>query len=451
MIVLKEILKATNGTLEQAGDQAFSGVSTDSRHVKKGDLFIPIKGEKFDGHRFIEIALKGGAAGALTSKKIKLPKGKTIIYVKDTLKAFHQIAKAYKERFDIPFIGITGSSGKTTTKDMLASILSRAGKTLKTEENFNNEIGVPQTLLKLKKTDRFAVIEMAMQGMNEIEELARIVRPNIAVITNIGSAHIGLLGSGENVAKAKSEILNFQTDKDIAILPANDKHFNFLKNKAKGSVLSFGIGKGSDISAIKIVYQGDTTLFTIRIKGRALQIKLPLPGEHNIYDALAAAAAACSLGIRQEYIKKGLESFKLSSKRLNIIKHNNIRIIDDTYNANPDSMSASLIALKNYPPRRIAVLGDMLELGKASINFHENIGRLAAELKIDELISVGKLGRYISNSAMSSGLKNVHSAASNSDAIKILKSSIKPNDTVLIKGSRGMKMETIVESLAKRQ
>ena len=450
MITLKEILKATGGTLEQTGNSYFSGISTDSRHIKKGDLFIPIKGDKFDGHRFIEIALKSGASGALTSKKIKLPRGKTIIHVKDTLKAFHEIAKAFKERFDIRLIGITGSSGKTTTKDMLASILSRTGRTLKTEENFNNEIGVPKTLLSLSKSHKFAVIEMAMQGAGEIKELARITRPDVAVITNIGSAHIGLLRSEKNVAKAKSEILNFQSKKDVAVLPADDKYFNFLKQRSKGKVISFGIFNSPDVSAVNIRYQGDLTLFSIKTKDFLLPIKLPLPGRHNICDALAAGTAAHALGIKPAYIKKGLENFKLSSKRLNIIKLKNIKIIDDTYNANPDSMSASLLALKNYPPRRIAVLGDMLELGKSARRSHENIGKLAAALQIEELISVGKLSRYISRGAKRDGLKNVHAARSNAEAIKLLKNSVKPNDTILIKGSRGMKMESIVEGLAKR-
>jgi UDP-N-acetylmuramoyl-tripeptide--D-alanyl-D-alanine ligase len=447
MFTLNEILKITGGTLKKAGNRAFSGVSTDSRNAKKGDLFIPIKGGKFDGHRFILQALKSGASGTLTSKKTPFPKGKTVIYVKNTLKAFHQIAQAYKERFDIPLIGITGSSGKTTTKDMLASILSRAGRTLKTEENYNNEIGVPKTLLSLSKSHKFAVIEMAMQGPGEIEELARMTRPDIAVITNIGSAHIGLLRSGKNVAKAKGEILGFQSKKDITVLPADDKFFNFLKKKARGKIVSFGISNPSDISAINIKYKGDQTLFSIKTKHFLLPVKLPLPGKHNIYDALAAAAAACALGIRQEHIKKGLENFKLSSKRLNIIRLNNIRIIDDTYNANPDSMSASLAALKNYPPRRIAVLGDMLELGRSSRRSHEDIGKLAAELKIEKLISVGKLAKDISKGAKLSGLKNVHAARSNAEAVKILKRSIRPNDTILIKGSRGMKMESIVEGL----
>lgn len=448
MITLKDVLSATGGALLQSRASSFSGVSTDSRQIKKDDLFIPIIGEKFDGHKFIVSALKKGASGTLTSdKKMALPKDKTVILVKDTLKAYHQIARAYKEKFRIPFIGVTGSSGKTTTKDMLASILSRSGKTLKTEENFNNEIGVPKTLLTLNKTHRYAVIEMAMQGLGEIEELAWIARPDVAVITNVGSAHMESLGTEKNIAKAKGEILKFQKKKDIAILPADDKYFSYLKKKAKGKVLSFGIDSPADVSAKDIRYLCDSSNFTIESKDLKVQIDLPLPGKHNIYDTLAAAAAAHAAGIKPDQIKKGLESFKLSSKRLNIINVDGIRIIDDTYNANPDSMAASLSILENYPGRRIAVLGDMLELGKIAKKSHENIGRFAANLNIESLVAVGNLSKYTAMGAKAGGLKNVHSSKTNGEAVAILKKMTRPNDTILIKGSRGMRMEKIVEAL----
>ena len=404
MISLKEVLSATTGKLLQnGGSSGFSGISIDSRTIKNGELFIPIIGKTFDGHKFIDSALKKGAAASLTSKKIKLLKSKTIIKVDDTLKAFHHIAKAHKEKFNIPLIGITGSSGKTTTKDMLASILSFAGKTLKTEENYNNEIGVPKTLLKLNKSYKYAVIEMAMQRIGEIEDLAWFTCPNIAVITNIGSAHMEHLRSENNIAKAKSEILKFQKRNDFAVLPADDKYFIFLKKKAKGRIITLGIDSISDVRAEAIRFQNDSSSFILATKRFSIRIDLPLPGKHNIYDALAAAAAACALKIDPKYIKKGLENFKLSSKRLNIKYLKRIRLIDDTYNANPDSMSASLNVLENYPPRRIAVLGDMMELGKLSRKSHENIGRLAANLNIETLITVGKLAKYIALGAKRAG------------------------------------------------
>jgi UDP-N-acetylmuramoyl-tripeptide--D-alanyl-D-alanine ligase len=448
MISLKEVLSATTGKLLQnGGSSGFSGISIDSRTIKNGELFIPIIGKTFDGHKFIDSALKKGAAASLTSKKIKLLKSKTIIKVDDTLKAFHHIAKAHKEKFNIPLIGITGSSGKTTTKDMLASILSFAGKTLKTEENYNNEIGVPKTLLKLNKSYKYAVIEMAMQRIGEIEDLAWFTCPNIAVITNIGSAHMEHLRSENNIAKAKSEILKFQKRNDFAVLPADDKYFIFLKKKAKGRIITLGIDSISDVRAEAIRFQNDSSSFILATKRFSIRIDLPLPGKHNIYDALAAAAAACALKIDPKYIKKGLENFKLSSKRLNIKYLKRIRLIDDTYNANPDSMSASLNVLENYPPRRIAVLGDMMELGKLSRKSHENIGRLAANLNIETLITVGKLAKYIALGAKRAGLNNTYATRNNKEALKILKKIIQSEDTVLVKGSRGMHMEEICEKL----
>ena len=428
---------------------SFSGISTDSRQIKKGSLYIPIIGSRFDGHKFISSAIKNGASAVLTSQKSLPTEDITVIYVKDTLKAFHQIARYYKEKHKIPFFGITGSSGKTTTKDMLASILSQAGRTLKTEENFNNEIGVPKTLLALNKANKYAVIEMAMQGPGEIKELAWIVRPDVAVITNIGSAHIERLISQKNTAKAKGEILEFQKKKDIAVLPADDKFFSYLKKKAKGRSISFGIDSPADVCAKNIRFRSDSSSFDIETKTYKIKIDLPLPGKHNIYDALAAAAAAYAAKIKPSQIKKGLESFKLSSKRLNLINFKGLRIIDDTYNANPDSMAAALSILENNPPRRIAVIGDMLELGKIARKSHENIGRLAANLNIETLITVGDLSKYAAAGARASGLRNIYSVRSNKEALKVLKKMIKPNDTILVKGSRGMHMENIVDGLMK--
>lgn len=451
MDTLRWILSATRGKLLQGSHVSrISGISTDSRRIKPGELFIPLKGKRFDGHKFINFALKKGAAGALTSKAVKVTvKGKAVIRVNDTLTAYHNIAFANRKKYGLPVIGITGSSGKTTTKDMLAEVLSKAGKTLKTEENFNNEIGVPQALLKLNNSHKFAVIEMAMQGIGEIEALARIALPNIAIVTNIGSAHMEHLISEDNIARAKSEILKFQKKNDIAILPADDKYFRFLKRRARSKVISFGMNNDADISARNIRFESDSSYFLLRTKRFAVGIYLPLPGKHNIYDALAAAAAAYALNIGPDHIKKGLETFKLSDKRLNIISTKHMKIIDDTYNANPDSMAASLNILENYPPRRIAVLGDMLELGPIARKSHENIGELAANLNIDALITVGKLGKYVAKSAKSHGLRNIHVIKSNREAVRLLKKLLRPNDTILVKGSRGMHMEEIVEGISR--
>ncbi len=384
-------------------------ISIDSRTVKPGELFIPIKGPNFDGHDFIEEARKKGAL---------------VLNVKDGNKALQKLAKEQRTKFKIPIIGVTGSVGKTTTKDMLASILAQEKLTLKNEENYNNEIGVPLTLLKLNKKHKYAVIEMAMQGLGEIELLANIVRPNIAIITNIGEAHLEFLKNKKNVAKAKAEIFKYQTKKDFAIINADDEFFGNLSKaaKQKSKVVTFGIIKKADITPKDL-------------KG----IKLPLPGQHNIYNALAAIAAAKLLGIKKKSIKKGLETFKASSKRMDIFDHpNGIRIINDTYNANPQSMEAALKVLSIHQARKVAVLGDMFELGKKSIPAHKRIGKLARKLGVDEFITVGKLSK---------NMKANHHFKNNQAAIIGLKKLILKGDAILIKGSRGMKMEEIVAGL----
>ncbi|MFC1560095.1 UDP-N-acetylmuramoyl-tripeptide--D-alanyl-D-alanine ligase [Candidatus Margulisiibacteriota bacterium] len=457
MFTIEEILKATKGKLLSNGKKnRAKSVSTDSRTIKPGTLFVPLIGKNYDGHKFIPVALKKGAVGTLTSKRTKLPKGKAAILVKDTEKAFQQLAKAYKERFKARFVGITGSSGKTTTKDMLASILALAGKTLKTEENYNNEIGVPLTLFKLTKKHKFCVIEMAMQGIGEIDELAEIVRPNISMIINIGEAHIGLLKSKNAIARTKSEILNYNKRSDISVLPSDDTYFDFLKKKSKCKVLTFGLMNKADVEAREIVNKKNGISFNLIYKGKKTQINLPIPGIHNVYDALAATAAAFALKIKLSHIKRGLEKFILSSKRVEIIHKKGIRIINDSYNANPSSMRSSLEILQTQlpvigkkPPRRIAVLGGMLELGKFTNSGHIKTGRLAAKLGIDKLYTVGKLGKVIALGAKHAGMKDIFTTANNQEAIEKIRSSLKPNDVILIKGSRSMRMEEIAEGLKK--
>lgn len=429
----KELLRATGGKLIRGDiNKTHKNISINSRTLSPGDVFIAIKGWKFDGHDFIREAIKNGASCIIISRsqildpRPCLPAGRSqhginIIYVKDTLKALQNIAAYHRNKFNIPIIGITGSSGKTTTKDMLASILSQELKTLKNEQNFNNEVGVPLTLLKLNKSHQVAVIEMAMQGLGELKLLAKIVKPSIVIITNIGEAHLGHLKTKRNIAKAKSEISTYLKKKDMAILPADDRHLNFLRKK---------IPNGAQISLF-----GEKDIE----KYKSILKYIPLPGQHNVLNALAAIAAAKALRIKDSSIIKGLEKFKPSSKRMDIIKtKNKITIINDTYNANPSSMKAALSTLAAYPGgRKIAVLGDMLELGQKSKFFHNAIGNYAKEMGIDVLISVGKLSRDI---------KADFHYKTTAQAAKKLMAIAKPGDTMLVKGSRGMHMEKIVES-----
>lgn len=435
MLTVQEILKATKGKL-LAGlrNSRFLNVSTDSRKSPEKSLFIPLIGERFDGHRFIGEALRKGASGALTSKPlIALPSHKTIIKVKDTLKTLQNIAAYHRSKFKLPVIGVTGSTGKTTVKDMIASILSGVGVTLKTNENYNNEIGVPLTLLKLNKKHKAAVIEMAMTGLGEIRELAKIAQPRIAVITNIGLTHVGRLKSVRKIAQAKSEILDFLKKGDFAVLPADDKYFSYLKNKAKNKgarIIPFGFSKDADINE------------------KDLTIKLPLPGRHMVLDALAAVAVAKILKVNRKSIEKGLKQVKTSAHRMQIfVNRNRVRVIDDTYNANPHSMQAALEVLRDQKGRRIAVLGNMLELGQRSAALHKKIGKLAAKYNIDSLITVGKLGALIAQAAQDAGSKEVFAFGTKNEAVRKIKSLIKPKDVVLVKASRGMKLEEIVGAL----
>ncbi len=470
-IGLDEILKATQGRLISQHKTSFSSIFIDTRTLKPGALYICIVGKNHDGHKFIGQAIEKGATGILISKypkseirnlTLRLRSGSadtehraesrcpkqtqkiTIIKVKDTLKALQDLAAYHRAKFDIPVVGITGSCGKTTTKDMIASILSQKMPAHKNQENLNNEIGVPLTLLNLKPQHKAAVIEMGMQGLKEIELLAKITRPTIAVITNIGEAHLLQMKHKKNIAKAKSEILKFLKPGDTAILPADDEYFKYLKSQVishKSQVITFGIYKEADVMPKDL--EG---------------INLPIPGYHSIYNALSAIAVAKALKIVAVAIKKGLENFETSSNRMKIIKKKHLTIINDAYNANPTSMRAALNTLAQWDTERVpraesrrsrrvlkvAILGDMLELGKHSKKAHFEIGKLVAKLKIDLLISIGKESQQIFAGAKKAGLKENYYYSDKKAAAQKVKSALSSNAVVLIKGSRGMHLEELL-------
>jgi UDP-N-acetylmuramoyl-tripeptide--D-alanyl-D-alanine ligase len=411
MFTIQEILKAIKGSRIE-GQGTIKNISTDTRTICSGDLFIPLKGPNFDGRKFIPEAIRKGAL---------------VLETKDGLKALQDLAAYHRGKFKIPVIGVTGSVGKTTTKDMIASVLSQEKKTLKNEENLNNEIGVPLTLLKLTKNHEAAAIEMAMQRLGEIEELARIARPTISVVTNIGEAHLKFLKNKRNVAKAKAEIFKYLKKDNNAVINQDDEYFEHLKSRVEG--------RGTRVVTFGILEKADVTPKDLR------GIKLPIPGEHNIYNALAAIAVAKILKAKRSSIKRGLESFRPSSKRMDIINlPDGTKIINDTYNANPQSMAAALKVLAALKGRKIAVLGDMLELGRTASAAHEKIGKLARELGIDILISVGEHSRK---------MKADFHCPSNQPSIQKLKRIVRPGDQILIKASRGMRLEEVVEAIRK--
>lgn len=449
----EDILKATGGILVHGdANVEFGNISTDSRNVASGDLFIPIVGERFDGHEFVDNALKSGAAGALTQKEVSLTAGGVIISVNDTLKAFGDIARYYREKFSIPVIAITGSVGKTSTKDMIAGVLAQRLNVLKTEGNFNNEIGMPKTILSLEDHHEAAVLEMGMRGLGQISYLSGIAKPQIAIITNIGLSHIELLGSRQNILKAKLEILDGLSSNGLVILNGDDDLLSGLRDLLKFRTVFYGIGEGADYQAYNIQTAGEHgSSYEISIKGKEYKVNVPVPGIHNIYNSLAAIAAGLEAGIPMEIIVDGILSYSPGNMRQNIISCKGYRIINDVYNASPQSMEAAISVLKDVAGsgRTIAVLGDMLEMGEWAEEVHSNVGRFAAAKGIDYIITVGENARYIAKGALEAGVspEKVLAFDKNEEAAAILTSIIKTNDTVLAKGSRGMKMEEIVKWL----
>lgn len=464
MFKVNELLKATNGRLSnpiamrlpvQAGRQGFvkevKGISIDSRTIRPQEAFIAIKGENFDGHNFIEEAIKKGAKAVIAqSSNYRITKslnGICLIEVKDTIKALGDIAQYQREKFAAPVIAITGSNGKTTAKEMLACVLGRNFRVLKNEGTKNNQIGLPLTLLNLNDSYDFAVLEIGTNNFGEVDYLAKIARPNIGIITNIGPSHLEYLKTLKGVLKEKIALLKHLNNPYIAILNTDDnllKQF-ILKNSKKPVIFGFGMKNKGDIFATKIRLLNENLNFLVNEKYR---FRLNTLGHFNIYNALAAITVARILGMRYPDIIGALSNFNFPQNRLKLIKLKEIKFIDDTYNSNPLSLKRALEVLNNFRTkgRKIFVMGDMLELGRDEELFHRNIGRNVGRI-CDILITVGRLSRFTAAVARSYGLdiKNIFTCASSLEARDILFNKIFPStdDIVLVKGSRSMKMEEI--------
>ncbi|MBC8016426.1 MAG: UDP-N-acetylmuramoyl-tripeptide--D-alanyl-D-alanine ligase [Sporomusaceae bacterium] len=443
---IDEVCLATKGKVcSEPCSEKFIGICTDTRKVKSGDLFIPLVGETFDGHDFIDQAVKNGAKGILSSRPdIVVPSNIILIMVDDTLMALQGLARFHRQRFTIPIIAITGSNGKTTTKDMTAAILSSQLNVLKTEANYNNEIGLPLTLLQLTEQHEVAVVEMGMRGAGQIRQLARIALPTIAIITNVGETHIELLGSIEAIAAAKAELLEVIPANGLTILNADDHYVREMAKQVRSRVTLFGLEQGN-IKADQIQNNIQGMDFECHSAQGEFSIHVPTIGKHNIYNALAAIAAGLEVGLTAEDISCGLRTFNASPMRLHVEAMGDYIIINDAYNASPMSMTAAIDTLVEVAKgRKVVVLGDMLELGDIGAAAHRQIGEKLAQCRIDIVVTVGMLASYTAQAAIDGGIAAV-ACYSHNEASEALKKLIKPSDTILIKGSRGMKMENMVK------
>lgn len=453
-MTIQELVEATGGKLWGEGialDQAVTGVETDSRAVHAGDLFVALPGERTDGHRFIPGALGAGAAGCLTQKVPEEPiPGKFYLQVPDTMAAIGQVARAYKAKFPIPVIGLTGSVGKTTTKDMVASVLGQKYRVLKTEGNFNNELGLPLTLFRLTREHEICVLEMGMNHFGEISYLVHLAPPDVAVITNIGDAHIENLGSREGILQAKREIFETMTSEGLAVLNGDDPLLRPLAGQLLPRTVLCGEDHQPPYEALSVHSLGARGVeCTIKTPQATFPVTIPAPGAHMIYPALMACAIGERFGLTPQQLRQGIEAFVPTKMRMNVLHQGDITILDDGYNANPQSMRAALeILSQTEGTYRAAVLGDMFELGDLGPELHRSIGEWAADLgNIDGLLAVGDLAWNIYDAAREKGMAGALYAKDRTIAKEILPNFIRPGAVILVKASRGMAFEEITREI----
>jgi UDP-N-acetylmuramoyl-tripeptide--D-alanyl-D-alanine ligase len=464
LFTLEEILEVLSARLigGRAGHslkRKIRRVVSDSRIVRSGDLFVAFEGDRFDGHTFVPAVLAQGAA-AIVKEDYRLPCLSTpvaepaLVGVKDTLLAYQQLAAHHRSRFPIPVVAITGSNGKTTTKEMVAAVLAQRWRTLKTEGNLNNRIGVPQTLLLLTSRHQAAVIEMGVDQEGQTTRLCEIAHPTVGVITNIGPDHLEFFGSMEGSAQAKAELLDLLPADGAVALNADDQYFDYLASRARCRVVSFGMAPKADVRAVQRRDRNESgSNFGLMLQGRAkpVAVRLKVYGRHNIQNALAAAAIGFVLGVPATAIAEGLARFRPAAMRSQIVLSHGVRVINDCYNANPASMQAAiqLLAQLGQAQRTIAVLGDMLELGPETKQMHRAVGTFLAGQEITHLIACGSLGRELAQGALSAGMPSdrIIEVSDATAAGSALKSMVRQGDVVLVKASRGMRMEHVVEAL----
>lgn len=455
---VEEILNATRGKLLIGNlKENCENFCTDTRKILENDVYVGLKGENFNGNEYYEEALRKGAKVAIVSgieipkEKLEQYKDKTIIEVDDSLIAFGKIAEYKRSLYNIPVIQVTGSVGKTSTRDIIANVVRTKYKTLQTEGNLNNHIGLPTTLLKLKDHEAL-VVESGMNHLGEISYLGEITKPTIAVITNVGTAHIGLLGSRENILKAKLEILeNLKPGGTIVINNDNDMLNKWAKEDKLYKKYTFGIDEESDVMAYNIKIGNKSSTYNVKINNEEYTVNVPVSGKHFVYNSLCAIAIGNLLGISPENIIKGIETFSLTKNRMEVVKvKDNVTVINDAYNASYDSMKPAIEYLKELPAKRkIAVLGDMFELGEFSEEIHRKVGIEVVTHKIDILVTVGKLAKYIAEEAKYLRMpeKNIISLETTEEASEYLNKILQKDDAVLLKAAHGMRFSEIFKSI----
>ncbi len=451
-VTLDDVAKAIGGVLSGERERPVTGIAIDSRTVQPDQLFFAIPGERTDGHYYVRMSAERGAAGAVVARPVDAPEGFPLLYVADTIWALGCLARWYRGQFDIPVVGITGSAGKTTTKEMTAAALRGRHCVLKSPQNLNTEIGLPLALSQLEPHHTVAVLEMAMRGRGQIDWLTAIARPTIGVITNIGWAHLELLGSRDNIALAKSEILYRLPPDGVAVLNADDDYFEFCRRQAPCPVLTFGWRCPAAVRASKVQLDGEgRAVCVVRYGRERAHLHVPVPGQHHLSNALAALAVAVALGVPLKEAAISLQQMEAVDQRMQVHRTpKQVTVLDDTYNANPASVKAALHTLEHLAngSRRVVVLGDMLELGEQAPQLHREVGREVARTGAQMLIAVGEMADEVTQGASESGNPPACLVYPDSrSAAHDVEQWLKPGDVVLVKGSRALQMELIVKAI----
>ncbi len=455
----RDVIRATGGILIRGSeDRTFAGISTDSREPAQGKLFIPLKGERFDGHDFLAAAMDGGAAGVLVQRGSEkrfgsAPVDTAVVLVEDTLAALGDLAHYWRKKFPVPVVAVTGSSGKTTTKEMAAAILGLRKNTLSNRGNFNNLVGLPLTLFRLNAEHEAAVLELGTNRPGEIGRLARIAAPDVGVLTNIGTAHLEGFGSREAIRDEKSDLFRNMPQRGVAVMNRDVDEWRFLEKLWQGKRITFGIRGDADVAAGAVESLGHGgTRFVLKIGEAREEVVMQTVGEHNIYNALAAAAAATALGLGQDDICRGLSAFRPVPGRMEIHRlKNGAFVIDDTYNANPSSLREAVRTLRELGRGNecTVIMGDMLELGDRAEELHEESGMLMAEEGVTALFLKGAFARTVAVGAEKKGMApdRLFFPEKPGDVSSLLKPRLRKGDWVLVKGSRRMRMETVVKEI----